>query len=189
MSTDYKKLCFDLFGTTDVDKLSEIASNYNKKNPRGAGRKVSFSDEQISEMKKMQANGVSQQKIAEHFSTTRQTVARLLSQKNSAYNMRIDYMYKTSVCTTIFVDFLNSSISIINKTPDIIHRAFGIVESPTWKDFEEFLESRCFPKSRGDRKTLLNILGLDSYDPIQIIEKTKGKTYEDNQWMKISYGR
>ena len=189
MSTDYKKLCLDLFGTTDVDKLSEIASKYNKKNPRGAGRKVSFSDEQISEMKKMQANGVSQQKIAEHFLTTRQTVARLLSQKNLTYNMRIDYMYKTSVCTTIFVDFLNSSISIINKTPDIIHRAFGIVESPTWKDFEVFLESRCFPKSRGDRKTLLNILGLDSYDPIQIIEKTKGKTYEDNQWMKISYGR
>lgn len=28
---------------------------------------------------------------------------------------------------------------------------------------------------------------LDSYDPLQIVERTRGKTAEDNMWLKFQY--
>ncbi|HBM98354.1 MAG TPA: Hin recombinase, partial [Ruminococcus sp.] len=55
MNVDYKELCNELFGTTDVEKLKKIASKVNKKNNRGAGRKKAFTSKQINEMREMQA--------------------------------------------------------------------------------------------------------------------------------------
>ena len=54
---------------------------------------------------------------------------------------------------------------------------------------EYFLESRCFPKSRAMLKSILRELGLDSYDPLAIIEKTQGRMAEDKQWIHLIYYR
>lgn len=183
MSVDYKELCLELFGTTDVDELRDIA----KKNNRGAGRKKRFTDKQIEKIYDMQAHGVSQQKIAEYFGVSRQTISKYLKNElDDHYNYQIDFMYKTSVCTTILVNFWDKKIKIINKTNDILHRAFGVNETPNWDDFNEFILDRCFSEARGNKKEILKSLNIDSYDPIQIVEQTKGKTYEDNQWIKFT---
>ena len=49
-------------------------------------------------------------------------------------------------------------------------------ENPDWNDFKQFLEERCFPKSRAFRKTILKKIGADGYDTLQILEKTDGGT-------------
>ena len=105
------------------------------------------------------------------------------------YTMRMIYMFRRQPCTTIDVDFLRRNIRIQNKTDDILHRAFGTNEQPTWGDFECFLQERCFPKTRGRLKDELRALGLDSYDPLQIVEKTNGRTAEDDLWLKIQYSQ
>ena len=51
----------------------------------------------------------------------------------------------------------------------------------------EFLEERCFPRTRGHMRLILEDLGLDFYDPLSIIEKTQGRMAEDFQWIKITY--
>ena len=56
--------------------------------------------------------------------------------------------------------------------------------NPDWNDFEQFLEERCFPKSRAFRKTILKKIGADGYDTLQILEKTDGRTAEDNQYVR-----
>lgn len=101
--------------------------------------------------------------------------------------MRMNFKYKDALCTVIDIDFLNREIYIENKTDNIMHRAFGVVEKPGWQQFEEFLESRCFPRSRAHLKEVLRDVGVDSYDPLQIIEKTKGRMAEDKQWIEIVY--
>ncbi len=190
MKIDYEELCKELFGTTDVARLKQIAEKVNKKNSRGAGRKKAFTSEQVSEMRNMQRQNISQQKIAEHFGTSRQTVSKYLGESfYDKYNMQIDFMYKQKVCTTILIDFWNEKIKITNKTDDVLHRAFGVNENPDWDDFNEFLIDRCFSISRGDKKSVLKALGIDSYDPLQIVEQTKGKTYEDSQWMRFKYAK
>ena len=98
---------------------------------------------------------------------------------------RIWYMYDQEICTLIDVDERNQTVRIKNYTEKIMFRAFGVVEHPNYDQYREFLESRCFPKSRDKLKLVLKDLELPFYDPILIIEKTEGRMAEDNFWLRI----
>ena len=76
---------------------------------------------------------------------------------------------------------------IQNKTDDILHRAFGVLEHPTWNDFENFLRDRCFPQTRGNCKELLQEMDLTDYDPLKIVEKTRGRLADDEMWLRLRY--
>lgn len=186
VNTDYRKLCLELFGTDDVAKLRQIAKKINTN--RNAGRKRKFTAKELAEIEKMLENGATINAVAEHYGTSRQIVDKYINtppEKN--YTLRMTYMYKQHPCTIIDVDFLNERIAIRNRTPDILHRAFGVVENPTWKQFEEFLADRCYPATRGNIKSILKNLGIDSYDTLQIAEKTNGRTADDDMWLKFKY--
>ena len=181
---DYRKLCIELFGTDDETELRKIAGRL-----RG-GRKNSLTEKDIDNAIKMQGRGMSTKKIAEHFGVSRQTISKYWNKPlTGSYVMRLDFMYKQKVCTEIYVDFENKQIKIINRTNDIMKRAFGVKENPTWEDFESFLEERCFPNSRALKKTILQRIGVDSYDPLQILELNKGRTAEDNQYINFTRKR
>lgn len=186
MKTDYRKLCLELFGTDQEQELRQIAKTFKLKNARNAGRKKKYSDAEVEEMHRLRAEGTAVQEIADRFGTSRQVIGRYLTPDiHPECTMRMIYMYQTHPCTVIDVDFLNQKIYIQNHTNDLLHRAFGPIEKPTWKDFEQFLTDRCFPETRGDQKRLLQALGLTDYDPLQIVEKTQGRTADDALWLKI----
>ena len=181
---DYRELCIELFGTDDETELRKIAGRL-----RG-GRKKSLTEKDIDNAIKMQGRGMSTKKIAEHFGVSRQTISKYLNKPLTGfYVMRLDFMYKQKVCTEIYVDFEHKQIKIINRTNDIMKRAFGVNENPTWEDFESFLEERCFPNSRAMKKTILQRIGVDSYDPLQILELNRGRTAEDNQYINFTRKR
>ena len=185
---DYKKLCQQLFGTTDVAELKRIAAQINQKNPRQAGRKKKFTDEDIAQIRVMRECGMTSQEVADQFGTSRQIVSKYLNMApETGYTMRMTLMYQNKPCTAIDVNFLENKIKIQNYTKDILHRAFGTKENPTWDDFRLFLEDRCFPKTRGNVKPVLAKMGLQDYDPLQIVEKTHGRTAEDDLWVKFQY--
>ena len=48
-----------------------------------------------------------------------------------------------------------------------------------------FLEDRCIPRSRAGLREYLEAIGVDKYDPLEIIQKTEGRMSEDNQWLKV----
>ena len=55
-----------------------------------------------------------------------------------------------------------------------------------WRDdYKEFLESRCFPRTRDKMKLVLEDIGLPFYDTFMIIEKTQGRMAEDDFWIRI----
>ena len=76
-------------------------------------------------------------------------------------------------------------VKIYNYTKDYALRAFGRNETPTYEQYEAFLESRCFPRTRDKMKLILKELDLPFYEPLMIIEKTQGRMAEDNFWIKI----
>lgn len=100
----------------------------------------------------------------------------------------VNYMHYNKLSTKIIVDFLHEKIQITNYTDDPILRAFGVNENPTYEDFEEFLEERCFPRTRFNMKRNLQALELDSYDPWSIVHKTQGRMADDNMWLDIEDG-
>lgn len=188
MNTDYRKLCVELFGTDDVNELKKLARAVKVKNTRNAGRKKKFTQDDVREMQAMIESGMTVNEVAERFRTSRQVIGKYLNAKPAdGYTLRMTYMYKQRPCTIIDVDFLNQKVMIQNKTKDMLHRAFGVVETPTWNDFEGFLKERCFPATRGNAKDILKGLQLTDYDPLQIVERTRGRTAEDDMWLKFTY--
>jgi putative transcriptional regulator len=103
----------------------------------------------------------------------------------SAYTMRLYYMQYDEICTTIDIDERHRFVKIKNYVTDCMKKAFGNNENPTFEDYEEFLESRCFPRTGDKMKIRLKELNLPFYDPLMIIEKTNGRVAEDNFWIKI----
>lgn len=99
--------------------------------------------------------------------------------------LRIWYMCKNDVCTIIDVNERLRYIRIYNYTNDLLKRAFGRIENPTFEQYEEFLESRCFPRSRDKMKLMLKELNIPFYEPLMIIEKTQGRMAEDDFWIRI----
>jgi hypothetical protein len=99
------------------------------------------------------------------------------------YTLRMDFKLGDKTCTTIYADFSREKVAIRNRTDDMLHRAFGVNEDPTWSDFEQFLESRCFPRSRGYAKRIVQGLGVSGYDPLEIAEATEGRTAEDDMYL------
>lgn len=182
---NYADLMLELFGTTDE---AEIRKKYNKLvGKQKSGRKPLFSDEDINNIRELASKGMSINDIAKKYNTSRQVVGKYInSRTGNTYTLRLTYMFKQYPCTIIDVDYLNKRINISNRTDDIIHRAFGANENPDWKDFELFLESRLYQKTRGDIKEILEQMGIDGYDPIKIINVTQGRTWEDDQWIKIT---
>lgn len=98
---------------------------------------------------------------------------------------KIKFYDRDMLCTEIQYTIPSEPIHIINHTDDMVLRAFGINTAPTWDDLEEFLRSRCFPETRANARQLLRILGVDYYDPWEIVKKTQGKMAEDHQWLEF----
>ena len=101
------------------------------------------------------------------------------------FPIRLYYMHKQTVCTVIDVNELKREVKVRNYTDHVIFRAFGVEEEPSYEQYLEFLESRCFPRSRDKMKLILKDLDLPFYDPFMIIEKTEGRMAEDDFWIKI----
>lgn len=101
------------------------------------------------------------------------------------YPVRLEYMCDTAVCTIIDVDEIKQLVRIVNYTDNVMFRAFGKNERPNYEEYQKFLESRCFPKTRDKMKLILKDLDLPFYDPFLIIEKTEGRMAEDPFWIRI----
>ncbi|MBO5239090.1 MAG: Hin recombinase [Lachnospiraceae bacterium] len=182
------------------------------KNERGAGRKSSLTEEQFIVIKKRHEEGETITALAQEYGISRQALSKRMNSKKEdvdiicqslaqwrkqnqdfqvedmeRYQMRMDYMCEDTNCTSILIDFQNRNILVKNDTENPLHRAFGIKAKPDWKDFEEFLKERCVSESRIGLDVILNQLGLDTYDPLAIVEKTHGRMAEDLQWIRLSY--
>lgn len=197
-----RQICREIFGTDQIEELKKIAQKaalYDEmtegrpsKNVRKAGRKVSISQRDVDYMIELYHQGKSIQMIAEQLGVSRPTIYRYLGAERRLDTdpdvvMRMKYMHRDTLCSVIDIDFKHKKIYVTNKTDKILLRAFGVVTEPTWEDFLEFLENRCFPRTRAGLKDILRDLDLDSYDPLQIIEKTQGRMAEDHQWIQVIY--
>ncbi len=112
-------------------------------------------------------------------------IAEELKIPEKKYPLRLWYYYLNTVCTVIDVDIVNQRVRIKNYTDNLIFRAFGKNEHPSFRDYEEFLKTRCFPEERDKMKLVLKDLGIPFYDPFMIIEKTEGRMAEDDFWIRI----
>ena len=99
--------------------------------------------------------------------------------------IKIEFYDREVLCTKIVADFTDKTLSVENATEHIVKTAFGKNEVPTWEDFQSFLEERCVPRSRSGIREYLETIGVEEYNPVEIIKKTSGRMAEDDQWIKL----
>ncbi len=110
----------------------------------------------------------------------------LKKKKELKHNLMLISFYDDAVlCSKICADFTDKTIVSENYTDNIIKTAFGNNTAPTWEDFQNFLEERCLPKSRSGIREYLEAIGVEEYNPLEIIKKTSGRMAEDNQWIRL----
>ena len=112
-------------------------------------------------------------------------LAQRLEIPDRKLKVRLYYMYEDMICTVIDADEVARVVEIYNYTDNLMKRAFGVNNKPSFEDYEEFLESRCFPKTRDKLKIELESLDIPYYDPMLIISKTEGRMANDKFWIKI----
>lgn len=162
-----------------VRELKEIKSEMASQK-RGRPR---IKDSQKARMVFLYQQGKSMRQVAAETGTCAATVHKVIVEAISRTRVVYLYMDREEPATLIDACSAVRRIKILNFTDDLISRAFGIRTEPTWEDYEAFLETRCMPRTRYGIQEELENMGLDFYDPVLIIEKTKGRVYEDSQWL------
>ena len=115
--------------------------------------------------------------------------AFLNAARQQGHNLLILHYYDgDKLCTKICADQTSRQLAIQNLVDDPLSTAFGVNQNPNWEDLTEFLETRCIPRQRDGLSYYLAELGLDHYDPLAIIRKTRGRMAEDACWIKIVEG-
>ena len=116
----------------------------------------------------------------------KQTMQEYKDTHNRNKLLQLQFYHGDSLCTTILADETAEKVLIENHTSDPLYTAFGVNDNPCWQDYQNFLEERCIPKSRAGLKEYLNAIGVDEYNPVEIIRKTKGKMAEDQSWLEVT---
>ena len=112
MPSDYQKQIKEIFGTSDLDELRELAKmlKINHPNPRNAGRKAQLTPDQTVEVLELHRKGIGITEIAKQFGVSRQTIYKYIYNaehfsKNPDFTMRMNFMNGQQLCTVIDIDF------------------------------------------------------------------------------------
>ena len=116
----------------------------------------------------------------------KQTMQEYKDTHNRNKLLQLQFFHGDSLCTTILADETAEKVLIENHTSDPLYTAFGVNDDPDWQDYQSFLEERCIPKSRAGLQEYLNAIGVDEYQPLEIIRKTKGRMAEDQSWLEVT---
>lgn len=89
------------------------------------------------------------------------------------------------LCARIAADETAKKLRVENLVSDFLKLPFGNNQNPSWEDYLYFLESRCIPRTRAGLREYLETIGVDHYDPLEIIQKTQGRMAEDAIWLTV----
>lgn len=98
--------------------------------------------------------------------------------------IEFDYMDKDVVVLNVKMDVANKRVKVTKYRREILDNVLPDTGA-TVSDVMEMLEDRCFPRTRGNARELLDHLGLDSYDPYEIAKKTRGQQWDDFNWVRF----
>ena len=113
----------------------------------------------------------------DEFLSVRQVSSKLL--------LKLSFYDREHFCTTMLADVSEHMRQVQNHTERIIKTVFGNNLMPTWEDFVFFVEEGCIPHKRAGLRKHVETIGIDEYDPIEIIKKAEGRMAEDDQWIIV----
>lgn len=103
--------------------------------------------------------------------------------KNKWDGCKISTYWKDEL--TAIVNIHNNVVQINKFTNNPAKQFFLAFDKIDIVKFSELLETRCWERGRSDINELLKKISLDEYDPIEIVKRTFGVSYNDSIWFKF----
>lgn len=103
--------------------------------------------------------------------------------KNKWDGSRISVYWKNELTAKVAIDGFN--VTIEKFTDDISKQFFYAFDHMDMIQLSELLESRCWERERVGIEDILAKLGIEEYDPIEIVKRTFGVSYNDFIWFKF----
>lgn len=95
-----------------------------------------------------------------------------------------DYMYFDTVSEHVEVDMVSLTVESKVYAKDIMLQVFG-KRPKTVENVQFFFRSRCFEETNYGLRDLLKLLGLQQYNPYDIVRITHGKMVNDPCWIRF----
>lgn len=103
--------------------------------------------------------------------------------KNKWDGCKISVYWKDEL--TAVVNIRNNEVIIKKFTDNPIKQFFLTYEKISIAKLSELLETRCWERDRANINEILNKIGFYEYDPIEIVKRTFGVSYNDSIWFKF----
>lgn len=101
------------------------------------------------------------------------------------YRFSVFYMNEKTADVTVSSNQVEYQVYVDLDDPRMQTRVPFCFMNITMDNLYEFLESRCMPRDRTSLKQYIEDLGLDEYNPYEIVRLTHGVMWEDNMWLKF----
>lgn len=103
-------------------------------------------------------------------------------------NTTIEVIHYDKIVAKMYVDWPSKEVHVEQYSKDKI-----VIPFPTMGDkvivstekFVDYLESRCFPRTRHNADELLKMMGLSHYNPFKIVKVTHGVIFDDYVWLRF----
>lgn len=92
---------------------------------------------------------------------------------------------KGELTAKIVADYEAHTVEVTNFKDDSYYLPFSPKITPTWEQWQWLLQSRCPSEHYAFIEQVLEKIGLDHYDTLEIIKKTKGKMANDNHSIEL----
>ncbi|MFB5762353.1 hypothetical protein [Paenibacillus medicaginis] len=100
--------------------------------------------------------------------------------------LKFEVLEMDRVVAKVTVNYISQKVDLWqDRGVDPIFLPFPTKETIDVLDVLDYLESRCFPRTRHHADKLLKTLGLTEYDPVEIVKKTHGVIYDDYVWIRF----
>ena len=98
--------------------------------------------------------------------------------------IEFEYFNGDILCSRVRANFTTQQVEAVDMPNiSILNTVFG-ENNPTIFALLDFFESRCWDETIGNNRQLLDVVGLQKYDALDIVKRTNGKMSDDNQWIK-----
>lgn len=105
-----------------------------------------------------------------------------IEQNNSFENFSFSMMFKDQETARVKVSGNQVDVTILNPNPLLNYMT---AMPPDRLHLLERLELRCFPRNRVSAKKILEHMGLEDYNVLEILKRTHGAKADDFIWVKF----
>lgn len=99
--------------------------------------------------------------------------------------MNLEVFYENELICEIDVNFVTDEVKFKNYIDIVPLLPFGVREKATVQDFMDFVADRVFPRTRYNCDELLEKMGLQVYDEIEVLRFNHGLCTDDNIWVRF----